>query len=108
TERGLFMMEAVWTRFLPVYHRVLDVIAEGVIGDLVYVQADLGFLAAKDPRQRLWAPADGGGALLDLAVYPLSWVLGTLGPASAVTASGRLNDEGVDELSTMAVTHELG
>src|SRR5690606_4083166 len=45
---------------------------------------------------------------LDLAVYPLSWVLGTLGPATAVSASGRLNDEGVDEVSTLALIHELG
>lgn len=106
--RGLFLMEAVWTRFLPVYHRVLDVIESGTIGDVVYVQADLGFLAATDPRRRLWDPVDGGGALLDLAVYPLSWVLGALGHPTSVVATGRLNHEGVDELTTLALTHERG
>ena len=105
---GLFLMEAVWTRFLPSYQRVLDVVESGAIGDVVYVQADLGFQAARDPRQRLWRPVDGGGALLDLAVYPLSWVLGTLGPVARVVASGRLNDDGVDELSALAISHEGG
>lgn len=105
---GLFLMEAVWTRFLPVYHRVLDVIEQGAIGKVVYVQADLGFMAARDPRDRLWAPIDGGGALLDLAVYPLSWVLGALGRPRAISATGRLNAEGVDELSALAMTHEHG
>jgi len=105
---GLFLMEAVWTRFMPVYHRVLDVIEHGAIGRVVYVQADIGFMAARDPRDRLWAPADGGGALLDLAVYPLSWVLGALGEARAVNASGRLNDQGVDVVSALALTHDHG
>lgn len=106
--RGLFLMEAVWTRFLPVYQRVLDVIEQGTIGDVVYVQADLGFLASTDSRRRLWDPIDGGGALLDLAVYPLSWVLGTLGSPLSVMATGRLNDEGVDELTTLSLTHGGG
>lgn len=108
TGNGVFLMEAVWTRFLPCYHRVLDLIEEGAIGRPVYVQADLGFMAARDPRDRLWAPVDGGGALLDLAVYPLSWVLGSLGQPRSVTASGRLNHEGVDELSALALSHDDG
>jgi predicted dehydrogenase len=105
---GVFLMEAVWTRFLPCYHRVLDVVESGAIGDVVYVQADLGFMAASDPRDRLWDPRDGGGALLDLAVYPLSWVLGLLGDPTAVVASGRLNRDGVDELTTISLTHAGG
>ena len=105
---GVFLMEAVWTRFLPCYHRILDIIEQGTIGNPVYVQADLGFMAARDPRERLWAPGDGGGALLDLAVYPLSWVLGALGAPRAIVAHGRLNHEGVDELTTLALTHDDG
>jgi len=107
-DRGAFLMEAVWTRFLPSFHRVLDVVESGAIGDVVYAQADLGFIAARDPRERLWRPRDGGGALLDLAVYPLTWVLATLGPVSDVTATGRLNDEGVDEISALALRHTGG
>lgn len=106
--RGLFLMEAVWTRFLPSFHRLLDVVESGAIGEVVYVQADLGFMAARDPRERLWRPQDGGGALLDLAVYPLSWVLATLGPVSGAVASARLNEEGVDELSSLALRHAGG
>jgi len=107
-DRGVFLMEAVWTRFLPAYQAVLDVLAGGGIGAVRYVQADMGFMAERDPRTRLWAPAAGGGALLDLAVYPLTWVIGALGFPTAVQASGRLNSEGVDELSALALSFPGG
>lgn len=107
-DRRVFLMEAVWTRFLPAYQAVLDVLAGGEIGTVRYMQADMGFMAERDPRTRLWAPAAGGGALLDLAVYPLTWVIGALGFPSAVQASGRLNSEGVDELSALALSYPDG
>ncbi len=106
--RGVFLMEALWTRFLPSYQAVLDVLESGEVGEVVYVQADMGFMAERDPRTRLWAPADGGGALLDLAVYPLAWVVGALGFPSGVHASGRRNSDGVDELSALALAYPGG
>lgn len=107
-ERGLFLMEAVWTRFLPAYQRVLDVLEAGEIGEVAYVQADLGFVAEHDTRTRLWEPAAGGGALLDLAVYPFSWVLGALGFPDTLSASGKLNADGVDELASLALGYATG
>lgn len=105
---GRFLMEALWTRFLPAYRRALAVIAAGEIGEVSLVQADLGFIAAADPRHRLWAKADGGGALLDLAVYPLAWVTGALGFPTAVQASGRLGREGVDETTALQLVYPGG
>lgn len=106
--RGLFMMEAVWTRFLPGYQAVLDVLESGELGELRYVQADMGFMAERDPRARLWAPESGGGALLDLAVYPLTWVIGALGFPTGLHASGRLNADGVDEVSALSLAYPGG
>ncbi|HZJ09741.1 MAG TPA: Gfo/Idh/MocA family oxidoreductase, partial [Trueperaceae bacterium] len=54
-DRQLFLMEALWTRFLPAFQYALDVIEQGKIGAIRYVQAELGFTAVDDPRSRLWA-----------------------------------------------------
>jgi predicted dehydrogenase len=107
-ERGRFLMEAVATRFLPAYQRALDIVASGEIGEVRYVQADLGFPAVGDPRERLWAPEDGGGALLDLTVYPFTWAFGALGLPRGLLAVGALNDDGVDELNALTLVYEQG
>ena len=69
---GVFLMEAVWSRFLPSMQRAFEIAASGEIGEVKWVGADLGFPAPYSPGSRLWAPKDGGGALLDLTVYPCS------------------------------------
>jgi predicted dehydrogenase len=107
-ERGLFLMEAVWTRFLPVFHRALDLIEEGQLGEVRWVQGNVGFNATGDPRKRLWAPQDGGGALLDLSVYPLTWVLGALGVPDALAARGSLTADGVDAANALTLSYDDG
>ena len=106
--RGLFLMEAVWTRFLPVYQGAVDVVASGDLGEVRWVQADLGFPAPFDPRSRMWAPDDGGGALLDLGVYAYSWALAGLGHPRSVAAQGVVNELGVDELSALTLAYDGG
>jgi predicted dehydrogenase len=107
-ERGLFLMEAVWTRFLPAYQRALQIAASGELGQVHWVNAEVSFPAPADPTARIWAPADGGGALLDLAVYPLLWAWGTIGLPDAVTAVGTLNSEGVDAQNALSLTYGSG
>jgi len=68
----LFLMEAMWTRFLPVIRRVKDWIESGEIGEVRMMTADFGFRAQVDERHRLFDPALGGGALLDVGVYVVS------------------------------------
>ena len=106
--RGCFLMEAVWTRFLPVFHTLLDRLERGAIGAPRWVQADLGMAVAFDPDSRLWARAAGGGALLDLAVYPLTWTLAALGPPRDVRAAAEQAGNGVDALTTLALRHASG
>ncbi|MBG6217173.1 putative dehydrogenase [Arthrobacter sp. CAN_A6] len=107
-EKNRFLMEAVWTRFLPSINRAWDIIHSGELGRIGWVQADLGFPAPADPSSRLWDPRAGGGALLDLTVYPLTWALGSLGFPSSVAASGSLNDDGVDTQNALTLGYEGG
>ncbi len=106
--QGVFLMEAVWSRFLPSLTRAWQIIRSGELGDIQWVQADLGFKAPLDPESRIWAPAAGGGALLDLAVYPLTWALGTLGFPDEVRASGHLNADGVDVQNALTLRYASG
>lgn len=104
----LFLMEAVWSRFLPSIQRAFHIAASGEIGDIQWVSADLGFPAPYSPTARLWAPAAGGGALLDITVYPLMWALGTLGFPQSVSAVGTLNSDGVDAQNALSLSYANG
>jgi predicted dehydrogenase len=85
---GLFLMEAMWTRFLPHILEIRRLLADGALGEIVTVSADHGQWFAEDPDFRLFAPELGGGALLDLGIYPVSFASMVLGePERIVTLS---------------------
>jgi predicted dehydrogenase len=96
-EKKLFLMEAMWTRFIPLVVKVRQLLADRVIGDVQMLVADLGFLVDFDPLHRLFAPQLGGGALLDLGVYPVSLASMIFGPPSRITGMAQLGKTGVDE-----------
>src|SRR5690606_1823835 len=81
---GVFVMEAMWTRFLPHVAALRGVIARGEIGRVVSVIADHGQQFPFDPAHRLYAPGLAGGALLDLGVYPVSFAHDLLGAPDTV------------------------
>ncbi|MCE6994195.1 Gfo/Idh/MocA family oxidoreductase [Saccharothrix sp. S26] len=89
-ERGLFFMEAIWTRFNPLIVRMSELIAEGAIGEVRSVHADFGFALDYDPAHRLWNRALGGGSLFDLGIYPVSFAHLVLGEPETVHAHGRM------------------
>jgi predicted dehydrogenase len=95
-ERGVFVMEAMWTRFQPAIVRLRELIADGAIGDVMAVQADLGAQHPSSPDDRFYNPALGGGALFDLSVYPISFAQMVLGDPETVTVHGHMVEEGVD------------
>ncbi|GAB3268958.1 Gfo/Idh/MocA family protein [Arthrobacter pigmenti] len=103
-----FLMEAVWTRFLPSVQRAWEVARSGELGDIQWLQADLGFPAPYDPNARIWALNDGGGALLDLTVYPLTWALGVLGWPGSYTVTGSINPDGVDRQNALQLSYSSG
>ena len=71
-ESNTFLMEAMWTRHLPIYEEVIDWIKKGLIGEPKLVDASLGFNSPYDPESRLWNPKLAGGSLLDVGIYPLT------------------------------------
>jgi predicted dehydrogenase len=106
-ERGLFLMEAIWSRYLPAYRSLVDVIADGRIGEPLLVEADFGFRRPLEPAHRLFDLALGGGALLDLGIYPIQLCSLVLGSPDHVVADGVVGVTGVDEVNA-AVLHYPG
>ncbi len=93
---NVMLMEAMWTRFLPHIHEVRNIINNGVIGEIISIQADHGQWFPEDPKFRLFAPELGGGALLDLGIYPVSFAHMVLGKPSKITAVSNPAFTGVD------------
>ncbi|MBA3524527.1 MAG: Gfo/Idh/MocA family oxidoreductase [Geodermatophilaceae bacterium] len=107
-ERGIFAMEAMWTRFQPAVARLRELVADGAIGELRAVQADLGIAPPYDPTARYFDPAQGGGALLDIGVYPVSFAQMLLGTPNRVTATGSLTPSGVDAEESLLLGYADG
>ena len=106
--RGLFLMEAMWTRFLPHMVEVRRLVAGGELGDIVTVTADHGQWFAKDPSSRLFDAELGGGALLDLGVYPVSFASMILGPPERIVAMIDPAFTGVDGQTSMVFGYAGG
>jgi predicted dehydrogenase len=106
-DSGLFLMEALWSRFLPPYRRLRELLDDGAIGEPLMVEADFGFRAPVDPTHRLFDPAQGGGALLDLGIYPVQLCAFVLGLPEKVVADGVVGATGVDEV-VAGVLHHAG
>ena len=107
-ERGLLLMEAMWSRFLPAYRVLADLLGEQAIGQPQLVEADFGFHRPFDPTHRLYDPERGGGGILDLGVYPVQLASLVLGPPTSVVALGRIGETGVDEQVAAVLGHSGG
>ncbi|MFJ9036127.1 Gfo/Idh/MocA family protein [Streptomyces sp. NPDC102406] len=94
--RGVFLMEAMWMYCHPMVRRLKALVDDGAIGEVRTVQADFGLAGPFPPAHRLRDPAQGGGATLDLGVYPVSFAHLLLGEPSGVSARAELSPEGVD------------
>jgi predicted dehydrogenase len=105
---GVFLMEAFWTKFLPQYRKMIELINAGTIGRIVWVQADFGFRASDPPAQRLYDPLLGGGSLLDVGIYPVFLAQSLLGKPEGVVASMIPYSTGVDEQCSMVLKHREG
>lgn len=106
--RGVFLMEAMWTRFFPLMAAVRELVATRAIGELRYVQADFGFRCGGDPASRLMNPDLAGGGLLDVGVYPLSLFQMLLGAPATVQGSAHLGATGVDEQAAWVLGYAGG
>ena len=106
--RALFLMEAMWMRCNPAIRAIVALIADGAIGEVTNVQADFGLQGPFPAEHRLRDPALGGGALLDLGVYPLNLAHLILGSPSTVRSWAHLTPEGVDDNTGVLLGYESG
>lgn len=104
-EAGVFCMEAMWTRFQPVWVEVQRLLSDGAIGELRQVRADLGVAKDFDPTDRWFDPSQGGGALLDVGVYPVSLAQWLFGTPDDFTVTGRQARSGVDGESALLFSY---
>ena len=105
---NVFLMEALWTRFLPSTLKTLEIIASGAIGKVLGVKADFGFKAPYDIYKRTFNKDLGGGALLDIGIYPLFFSYLILGKPAKITAQAIFGETKVDESTGMTLTYSDG
>ena len=102
-EKNVFLMEAFWTKFVPQYRQVVQMIQDGVIGEIKMITADFGFKSPEPKPQRLYDPVLGGGALLDIGIYPVFLAQSLLGEPDSVSAVMAPYASGVDEQIAMTL-----
>jgi predicted dehydrogenase len=105
---GVFAMEAMWMRTNPLIRQAQELIAGSAIGELVSVQVEMGLGRPFDPTHRLYDLANGGGALLDLGIYPVTFAWIFLGRPAAVSVTGTLAPTGSDATVAMQWSYPDG
>lgn len=107
-ERGLFLMEAMWTRFLPHMVELRELLRAGAIGEVRLLKADFGFRTAVNPAGRLFNPDLGGGGLLDVGIYPVSFAAMVLGTPERIVSMADIGSTGVDEQAALVFGYAAG
>jgi predicted dehydrogenase len=107
-QRQVFVMEAMWTRFQPAIVTARALIDDGAIGEVRQLQADLGVDRPYNPADRLFDPVQGGGAMLDLGVYVVSFAQYFLGTPDRIEVSGGLAPTGVDAEAGLLLGYDDG
>jgi predicted dehydrogenase len=104
----VFLMEALWTRFLPTMQKTQELIQEQAIGKVYSVRADFGFKAPFDPEKRIFNRQLGGGALLDIGIYPVFLAYFLFGYPDTIKVEARIGQTGVDEEIAMIFKYKDG
>ena len=105
-EKNLFLMEGMWTRFLPNILKAKAVMDSGVLGKVKFLTADFGLKVPFDPKHRLYNKELAGGSLLDLGIYPLFFSLLMLGKPESVAASAQIGATGVDYTCSISLSYK--
>jgi predicted dehydrogenase len=107
-EKKLFLMEAFWTRFIPSYKKFRELVFNGTIGNVKYIQSDFGFHLPYNPSHRLWNKNLGGGSLLDIGIYPVFLALDIAGFPDEIAAKCAFSKDGIDESCSMIFSYSSG
>ena len=105
-DSGVFLMEAMWMRFQPSWVLLESLIADGRIGPVRTIHADFGIVANDDPDRRWFDPAQAGGSLLDVGIYPVTFAQLLAGPPTEIHATSTFTDTGVDAQYAITMKHE--
>jgi predicted dehydrogenase len=106
--RKLFLMEGLWTRFIPATEKVIDILNKKIIGDVMFVRADFGFKGDMNPESRLYNKKLGGGSLLDIGIYPIYLSLLTLGLPKDIKAMAHMTETDIDASCSMLFNYPDG
>lgn len=106
--KKVFLMEAMWTKFLPPFNKVKQMISDGTLGDIKSLLVNFGFKAAADAPQRLLDPALGGGTILDIGIYNVFTALFFLGSPDSITADAILTAGNTDEQCAVTFKYNDG
>ncbi len=107
-QQQVFLMEALWTKFMPHYQAVQEILREKQLGNIQSVLVNFGFIPASPVPQRLFDPALGGGALLDIGIYNVFIALSVLGRPDIIEASMTPASTGVDEQCAILFRYQNG
>lgn len=104
--RNLFLMEGIWTRFIPATEKLIDLLNQKIIGELFAIRADFGFKGDLNFENRVYNKELGGGALLDIGIYPIYLSLLTMGSAHDIKAMARMTSSDVDSYCSMLFSYK--
>ncbi|MEJ0103671.1 MAG: Gfo/Idh/MocA family oxidoreductase [Bacteroidota bacterium] len=107
-EKKLFLMEALWTKFLPHYNKTLEIIRKGDLGEIKSILVNFGFRPAPPVPKRLFDPVLGGGTIMDIGIYNIFIALSILGKPGSIEASMTPADTGVDEQCAVLFKYSNG
>ena len=104
-----FLMEAMWTYFLPSILKVKEWLNKGLIGDVEFIMADFGFQAEYDPKSRLFNPEFAGGALLDVGIYPIALSLLVMEQMpDQIISNAKIGNTSIDESNAIILKFNKG
>ena len=107
-EKNLFLMEALWTKFLPHFIKIREMIKDGLFGDIRTVMVNFGFKSGESSLHRLFNPLLGGGSLMDIGIYNVFLALSILGKPDEIEASMTPASTGVDEQCAVLFRYKNG
>lgn len=107
-EKGVFIMEAMWSRYIPLMLEVKRMVSAGEIGEIRMISSDFGFRTNVNPQGRLFDPAMGGGGLLDVGIYPLSFASMILGKPDRISSMAEIGETGIDEQAAAILGYPSG
>ncbi len=104
--KNLFLMEGIWTRFIPATEKFIELLDQKIIGDINFIRADFGYNAEFNPESRIFNKNLGGGSLLDIGIYPIYLSMLVFGLPSNIKAMARMTETEVDSYCAMLFDYE--